>query len=192
MISVACYGSMCQSVKLFKNASRIGMALLFLGFVQTVFAEAKSTEPPGYVRIQRDDYINYLGSRCRTLHDELNQQNYNHRYTEARMLRMRDLRREYDEYCQEEVRDARSQSSKAQQNMRQERMDYQKQTKADQARQQQDAEQKRKQCTESRRIILAKKQRTDLNSGELQELARFEENFRIRCTTSSIASTPAR
>ncbi|MEQ1536946.1 MAG: hypothetical protein ABL923_13815 [Burkholderiaceae bacterium] len=181
MISVARYDSRCQSVKLFKNASRITMALLFLAFAQTAFAEAKSIEPPGYVHIQRDDYINYLGSRCRTLHDELNQQNYNQRYTEARMLRIRDLRREYDEYCQEELRDARSQSSKAQQNKRQERLDYQKQSKADQVRQQQDEERKRQLCSESRRIILAKKQRTDLNSGELQELARFEESFRTRC-----------
>ena len=37
------------------------------------------------------------------------------------------------------------------------------------------------QCAESRRILLAKRARTDLSQGEKDDLARFETNYRARC-----------
>jgi hypothetical protein len=38
------------------------------------------------------------------------------------------------------------------------------------------------QCGESKRILVTKKARTDLNDGEKADLQRFEVNYRARCT----------
>jgi multidrug efflux pump subunit AcrA (membrane-fusion protein) len=147
-------------------------------------------------RSQQDDYVRYLGARCSGLHDLLNPGPYNQgnyqRQTEAQALRMRDARREYNEYCQEEVSIAREKASKVNQAQRQDRLDTARQEKEQSAAQQRDEERKRQQCTESRRIIATKKQRTDLNPGEIQELARFEENFRSRCASPSSSAATAR
>ncbi|MDQ6880790.1 MAG: hypothetical protein M3150_01695 [Pseudomonadota bacterium] len=39
---------------------------------------------------------------------------------------------------------------------------------------------RQEQCGESKRILVTKRARTDLNEGEKAELKRFEENFRSR------------
>ena len=144
-------------------------------------------------RARQDDFVRYLGSRCSSLYSLLNPGPYNqqNRYSEAQALRMRDARREYNEYCQEEVSAAHEKASKLNQAQRKDRMDSARQEKDQAFAQQQQDDRKRQQCGESRLILAAKKQRTDLNAGELQELARFEENFRQRCSSASATSAPA-
>jgi flagellar biosynthesis GTPase FlhF len=160
-----------------------------------VFAQNNPAGSYGDNRVRQDDFVRYLGARCSGLYHLLNpgpyNQSGNQRQTEAQALRMRDARREYNEYCQDEVSMAREKANDSNQAQRQNRLQSERQQKEQTVAQQREDDRKRQQCTESRRLIATKKQRTDLNPGELQELARFEENFRQRCSSTSALATPA-
>jgi hypothetical protein len=119
-------------------------------------------------------YLQYMSPRCASLNDAL-------RTASARGLKyetMNTMRRDYQAECGENERDAQSQYSRNQGMERQQKnAERQSQLVAqNQARLHED------QCEESKRILLTKRNRPDLNEGERAELKRFEENYRARCT----------
>jgi len=67
----------------------------------------------------------------------------------------------------------------------QERGDQYQAKRADQQAERQAKERtalQQQQCGESKRILITKRARTDLNEGEKAELQRFEQNYRERCS----------
>lgn len=120
-----------------------------------------------------DSFVQYMNPRCAGLNDAL-------RTASARGIpyeKISDMRREYTKNCQEEEGEARERLSNANTEKRQQKLDDKRNEKLDQER----ASLKAQQCGESKRILVTKKARTDLNEGEKAELRRFEENYRTRC-----------
>lgn len=120
-----------------------------------------------------DSFVQYMNSRCAGLNDAL-------RTASARGItyeKISDMRRDYMKNCQEEESEARERLSSANTEKRQQKLDDKRNEKLDQDR----ASLKAQQCGESKRILVTKKARTDLNEGEKAELRRFEENYRTRC-----------
>lgn len=119
-------------------------------------------------------YLQYMSARCASLHDAL-------RTASARGLKyetMNTMRRDYQAECGENEREARSQYDRDQGMDRQQKnAERQSQLVA-----QTQARLHEQQCEESKRILLAKRNRPDLNEGERAELKRFEENYRTRCS----------
>ena len=115
----------------------------------------------------------YLSPRCASLSDAI-------RSATARGLRHDTIKQMHNEYynqCSEE-------ENQANVRLYQERNDKRRQVTIDKANANLDKEraiQHQQQCAESRRILLTKGARTDLNDGEKNELRRFEDNFRNRC-----------
>jgi hypothetical protein len=94
------------------------------------------------------------------------------------------MQREYRRDCSDEETEASSRYYKEQrESRRQRRDDERQQQEALQAGQEQDAR-RAQQCAESRRILAAKKARTDLTPGERNDLRRFEDNITARCAKS--------
>ena len=109
------------------------------------------------------------------------------------------MRREYRRDCEEEEQDARlryyDQRNDARRAKYDDRRDARRQAdvqykerRADMLASRQEAEIGRQltaeqsaQCAESYRILAAKKARTDLSVGELNDLRRFEDNVAARC-----------
>ena len=119
-------------------------------------------------------YLQHMTPRCASLHDAL-------RTASARGLKsetMNTMRRDYQAECGEDEREAQSQYSRDQGIERQQKnAERQSQLVA-----RSHARVQEQQCEESKRILLAKRNRPDLNEGERAELKRFEENYRARCT----------
>jgi len=117
--------------------------------------------------------LKYLSPRCASLNDAI-------RTAAARGLTyntVNDMRREYSRECSESESDAYSKLAEDRRAAMQERNEARNADKADRER----ASLREQQCGESKRILLAKRARTDLTEGEKAELRRFEENYRSRC-----------
>ncbi|MES2946414.1 MAG: hypothetical protein V4772_26400 [Pseudomonadota bacterium] len=120
-----------------------------------------------------EPFVQYMGPMCAGLSDNI-------RTAASRGVsyeRIGDMRREYNNKCEEEEQDARDRVYKAKGEKRLEKLEAMKSDKLDQER----ANIKAQQCGESKRILTNKKARTDLTDGEKMDLQRFEDNYRARC-----------
>jgi hypothetical protein len=118
-------------------------------------------------------YLTYMSTRCSGLHDAL-------RTSATRGLTsptVSEMRKNYQLECAENESEARSRYSRDNGEKRQVAL-----TEQDAARRAQErTKQQEEQCGESKRILVTKKARADLNDGEKAELQRFEAGYRARC-----------
>lgn len=135
--------------------------------------------PTTTVRVQPEapSHHQFMSARCRSLDDNI-------RSAYSRSIAadvVAGMRREYQRDCSEQERDAYSQISSERRSRDKERREEEKSAQLEeQASREQEARFKQ-QCAESRRILDAKRARTDLTEGERNDLRRFEENFLARC-----------
>lgn len=128
----------------------------------------------------RDQHVKYMSSRCRHLYESLMEMR-NSRWASVTWQQKQNADNNYRAECGEEELAARVRLSKEKWDGSKARFDESRaRYEAERARDQADAL-SRDQCVESRRIILARRARTDMTPGELQDLARFEENIKRRC-----------
>ncbi|SFD43836.1 hypothetical protein [Paracidovorax konjaci] len=123
------------------------------------------------------DYRKYMSAQCRSLHDTL-------RTGPSRGLPydvLTGMRREYERDCREDESEASMRLSREQREARQLRRDEIRQAEVAEQVARADTVRRAEQCAESRRILAAKRARTDLTEGEKKDLTRFEEAFASRC-----------
>jgi hypothetical protein len=130
-------------------------------------------QPPPPSIGEAPPHMKFMSPRCSSLHDAL-------RTASARGLRsetVQEMRKGYRDECAENEREAHAALSR-------ERGEKVQQQRASQNAEKQARERtalQEQQCGESKRILVTKRARTDLNEGEKAELRRFEENYRSRC-----------
>jgi hypothetical protein len=130
-------------------------------------------QPPPPSVGEAPDYITYMSTKCSGLHDAL-------RTAAARGLTqptVSEMRKNYQRECAENESEARMRYSREHGEKRQVARTEQDAEKRAQER----TKQQEQQCGESKRILVTKRARTDLNEGEKAELQRFEANYRARC-----------
>ncbi|ABM34598.1 hypothetical protein QRO11_03970 [Paracidovorax citrulli] len=133
--------------------------------------------PPLRTFPEANEYRKYMSAQCRTLQDAI-------RSGPARGLQsdvLYGLRREYERDCREEEQEASARFYREQREVRQQRREELRQAEAAELASRAEATRRAEQCTESRRILAAKRARTDLTDGEQKDLKRFEEVFATRC-----------
>jgi len=136
-----------------------------------------SYSPPAYTA-PAPDYQRYMSARCRTLSDT-------QRSGYASGIKpdvMAAMRREYERDCREQESDASSRYYQEQRDARKRRQEEERQTAQAEQLAQEHGARVAQQCAESRRVLAAKKARTDLTDGEKNDLRRFEEAVTARCT----------
>ena len=130
-------------------------------------------QPPPPSVGEAPGYITYMSAKCSGLHDAL-------RTASARGLTshtVSEMHKNYQRECAENESEARSQYAREHGEKRQVAR-----TERDAERRAQErTKQQEEQCGESKRILVTKKARTDLNDGEKAELQRFEATYRARC-----------
>jgi len=117
--------------------------------------------------------LKYLSPRCASLNDAI-------RTAPARGLKhdvINQMRKEYNDECSESERQANAQVSLDRNDKSKQMNDARQAEKLDKER----AAIREQQCGESKRILFAKRARTDLTEGEKADLRRFEDNYRSRC-----------
>jgi len=117
--------------------------------------------------------LKYLSARCASLNDAI-------RTAPARGLKhdvINQLRKEYSDECSESERQADAQLSLDRKDKSKQLNDARQAETLDKER----AAIREQQCGESKRILFAKRARTDLTEGEKADLRRFEDNYRSRC-----------
>ena len=137
------------------------------------------TEQPRYTPAipgigEAPEYITYMSPSCSALHDAL-------RTAAARGLDSRtqsEMRRNYQRECAEDEAEARAKWSRE----RGEKKQLARAEAESAKRAQERTKLQQEQCGESKRILVTKRQRTDLTEGEKAELQRFEANYKARCT----------
>ena len=144
---------------------------------QLVFGANTAPTPPQrtYPGIgEAPSHLQYMSPRCASLNDAL-------RTAYARGLKsetINTMRRDYQAECGENENEARAEQSRDASAQRQQKY-------ADQRAQitaKNEVRQREQQCEESKRILITKRNRPDLNEGERAELKRFEDNYRARCS----------
>lgn len=131
------------------------------------------------VRVPADvpEHHQYMSARCRSLDDGI-------RSAYSRGIKadvVAGMRSEYKRDCSEQEREAFSQLSSEQRARTKARREEEKSARLVEQASREQEERFLQQCAESRRILQAKKARTDLTEGERNELRRFEDNFIARC-----------
>ncbi len=124
------------------------------------------------------DHQQYMSERCRSLNDTL-------RSAYSRGIKadvQEGMRREYHRDCREEENEASSRHHREQRDARQQQREDERQAAIAQQLSQADEARRGQQCAESRRILHAKKARTDLTEGERNDLRRFEDAYLARCS----------
>lgn len=88
------------------NFFLLGLICVF-GCLFAVHAGFAQKLPAPYVdqRSKQDEYLNQISDRCRSLHTALAQRS-RQRYSEYEVNRLSKLRRDYEDFCQEEVMEA--------------------------------------------------------------------------------------
>lgn len=117
--------------------------------------------------------LKYLSPRCASLNDAI-------RTAPARGLKwdtIADMRREYSRECADSESESRAKLNEDRSAQQKEKLEARNAEKAERDR----ASIQAQQCGESKRILLAKRARTDLTEGEKADLRRFEDNYRTRC-----------
>jgi hypothetical protein len=120
------------------------------------------------------EYITYMSPRCSALHDAM-------RTASARGLDYRtqsEMRRNYQRECSEDESEARAKWARE----RGEKKQLARSEEESARRAQERTKQQQEQCGEAKRILVTKRQRTDLTEGEKADLQRFEANYKARCT----------
>ncbi|MET0311373.1 MAG: hypothetical protein ABW051_04935 [Burkholderiaceae bacterium] len=129
---------------------------------------------------RREEHVQYMSGRCQDLVQAM-------RRTEptispsAAYQRVREARQRYDELCSEEELEARRRVRDQGRQARSAKSESEQRERNESAARAQDESRTREQCIESKRILMTRKARTDLNEGEKKDLARFEDNVRQRC-----------
>ncbi|MDA8445884.1 hypothetical protein [Paracidovorax valerianellae] len=121
-------------------------------------------------------YQRYMSARCRSLSDTLRGGSYG-----IQPDAYAGMRREYQRDCREEEYDASSRYYKEQGEARRQRQEQEQQLRVAAQASQAEATRRAEQCMESRRILTAKRARTDLTEGERKDLKRFEDAYEARC-----------
>jgi hypothetical protein len=173
----------------FKWQTFVALSLLNLcGSFLIVTPSFAQNFPAPYVdqRSRQEEYLNQISDRCRTLHTALAQRNRS-KMTEFAVKRLSKLRSDYEDSCQDEVMEAQENVRNKADKQRKEKYEAVKTQKEQSVQKDREDAMSRQQCTESRRIIANKRTRNDLTSGELVDLNRFEENIRLRCSTTQAA-----
>jgi hypothetical protein len=143
-----------------------------------------STLRSGYTAAGRGEappWLRYMSASCSSLHDAL-------RTAQGRGLKpetVATMRRDYERDCLENERQALLRAS---QESRDGAMQQRDSAIANAQQEKLSREQmalRAEQCAESRRILNTKKARPNLTDGEKAELAKFEENFKSRCSSSA-------
>jgi hypothetical protein len=137
------------------------------------------TERPQYTRLipsigEAPEYLGYMSPRCSSLHDAL-------RTASARGLDSRtqsEMRRNYQRECADDESEARAKWSRE----RGEKKQLARSEEESARRAQERTKVQQEQCGEFKRILVTKRQRTDLTEGEKADLQRFEANYKARCT----------
>jgi len=129
---------------------------------------------PSYAGVgEAPRYLQYMTPRCASLNDAL-------RTAPARGLKydtINTMRRDYQAECGDNEAEARTQHSRDVSADRQQKSAE----RRSQSIAQDQARLHEQQCEESKRILLAKRKRPDLQEGERADLKRFEDNYRARC-----------
>lgn len=132
-----------------------------------------SSEPKAAKIEQAPDTLKYLSPRCASLNDAI-------RTAPARGLKydtISQMKNEYEQQCSDSESEARTRMSREQRENKRQLSEASKVDQLDKER----AAIRDQQCGESKRILFAKRARTDLTAGEKADLQRFEENYRSRC-----------
>lgn len=156
------------------GSSGVGSRSGIVYYGPTENSERPRYQPPPPSIGEAPQHLKYMSPRCSSLHDAM-------RTARARGLNndtTAEMRRNYEGECGENEREARTLLSQERGEKNQAKtagVVAERQAKERTALQQQ-------QCGESKRILVTKRQRTDLNEGERAELKRFEDNYRERCS----------
>ena len=110
------------------------------------------------------EYESYMSGRCRTLQNVI-----------------AGMQREYRRDCSDEESDAASRYYRERREARSQRRTEREREEQAQLAQEEQESRKALQCAESKRILAAKRARTDLTPGERNDLRRFETNVITRC-----------
>lgn len=135
-------------------------------------AQPRYQPPPASIG-EAPAQLKYMSPRCSALNDAL-------RTASARGLdstTINTMRKDYGRECSEDEGEARSRLSEEMRDKSKQKREAQ----MTEAQLRDRAALRQEQCGESKRILVTKRARTDLNDGEKAELKRFEENFRSRC-----------
>ncbi len=163
----------------------LAVCLCLASLAVTEAAVAQSGNPyGGGARSVREEFVQYLSSRCRNLYEFINRSG-RQRLSEFEAQRVREANNEFDEYCRGEVTEAMEKVYKRNSQERRDTRDARDTTSELSNQAQQEENRARQQCLESKRIIATKRERKDMTPGELQDLARFEENVNKRCVSSA-------
>ena len=125
---------------------------------------------------EEPEHFRYLNERCRSLYQAMR----SGRNMAADV--QEGMRREYRRDCDQAESDASSRLHRERREARKQAQDEEKQGQAARQAAQEQAARNSAQCAESRRIIEAKRKRTDLTDGERADLRRFEDNVAVRCS----------
>lgn len=93
-----------------------------------------------------------------------------------------DLRKEWQQRCLEEDSIARTRYNEKQRAEQRERTENRQTADLRSARDREGQQARLEQCAEMRRNLAKRRERTDLNAGEKDDLQRFEASYRDRCT----------
>lgn len=143
---------------------------------QLVYGATQSAPPPARPIAsvgQAPRHLQHMSPRCASLNDAV-------RTAYARGLKsetISTMRRDYQAECGEDENEARMQQSREAGAQRQQQVAE----RQSQAAEQNQAKLREQQCEESKRILVTKRNRPDLTTGERVELGRFEDNYRARC-----------
>jgi hypothetical protein len=129
------------------------------------------------VPTEEPEHYQYMTARCRSLDSGI-------RSAYSRGIKpdvVEGMRREYKRDCREQEQDAYSQLSNERREVKKQRREEEQSAQLVGQSQREQEQRFAEQCAESRRIIAAKRARTDLSAGERNELSRFEDAFLARC-----------
>lgn len=131
-------------------------------------------EPPLARSGQAPKHLLYMSPRCASLNDAI-------RTAPARGLKydtISQMQREYSQECSDNESEARTRLSQDRDDQKRQATEANNNAKLEKER----ASMREQQCGESKRILYAKRARTDLTEGEKADLRRSEETYRSRCT----------
>jgi hypothetical protein len=156
---------------------RVKAAQLVPGFL--LVAAATAGAQGTYQLSPTSEVTKYMSPRCSAMRDSLTPAATRGLPSESVWERQKAYARECGkDESQASTRIYREQAEKSQQ----QRADL-----LEDRKEQELAAMREQQCVESRRILLAKRTRTDLTQGEKDDLARFETRYRARCVPGVIA-----
>lgn len=119
------------------------------------------------------EYLKYMSPTCSSMHDAIRTSNARGVKAEA----AEDARRNYSIECAANE----SEASRRLSTERRDKIQAGQEAQRAEESNQRDAAVKAQQCGESKRILVAKRARTDLTEGEKGDLKRFEDTYKARC-----------